>query len=137
MNSLLVAQVLLLAGAAACLLPMRNGWRAAAGLASQGAAMVLVLGVALPVAFGGDPVQGEQAWAHPVGTLKVRLDALGAFFLAWSLPMTLLGSVYAVGYLRRHFSSKRHVVEQRKCVPGLFPMRGVVGVTTLSTHAAK
>ena len=28
-------------------------------------------------------------------------------------------------------------VEQRKCVPSLFPMRGVVGVTTLSTHAAK
>jgi hypothetical protein len=29
------------------------------------------------------------------------------------------------------------VVEQRKCVPSLFPMRGVVGVTTLSTHTAK
>ncbi|CAN7714382.1 hypothetical protein [Variovorax sp. LjRoot178] len=39
----------------------------------------------------------------------VRLDALGAFFLAWSLPMTLLGSVYAVGYLRPHFGSKRHL----------------------------
>lgn len=109
MNSLLAAQALLLAGAATCLLPMRNGWRAAAGLASQAIAMVLVLGVALPVVFGGAPLQGEQAWAHPVGTLKVRLDALGAFFLAWSLPMTLVGSVYAVGYLRRYFSSERHV----------------------------
>ena len=28
---------------------------------------------------------------------------------AASLPMTLLGSVYAVGYLRRHFGSERHV----------------------------
>lgn len=88
---------------------MRNGWRATAGLASQAVAMLLVLGVALPVVFGGTPLQGEQAWAHPVGTLKVRLDALGAFFLAWSLPMTLLGSVYAVGYLRRYFGSERHV----------------------------
>ena len=109
MNALLAAQAVLLAGAAACLLPVRNGWRAAAGLASQAVAMLLVLGVALPVLFGGAPVQGEQAWAHPVGTLKVRLDALGAFFLAWSLPMTLLGSVYAVGYLRRYFGSERHV----------------------------
>ncbi len=109
MNSLLAAQALLLAGAAVSLLPMRNGWRAAAGLASQAIAMLLVLGVALPVVFGAAPLQGEQAWAHPVGTLKVRLDALGAFFLAWSLPMTLLGSVYAVGYLRRYFGSERHV----------------------------
>lgn len=109
MNALLAAQVLLIAGAAACLLPMRNGWRAAVGLVSQAAAMVLVLAVALPVAFGDAPIRGEQAWAHPVGTLKVRLDALGAFFLAWSLPMTLLGSVYAVGYLRRAFDSERHV----------------------------
>lgn len=109
MNSLLAAQAVLLAGAAACLLPMRNRWRAAAGLGSQAAAMALVLGVALPVVSGGVPLEGALAWAHPVGTLKVRLDALGAFFLAWSLPMTLLGSVYAVGYLRRHFDSERHV----------------------------
>lgn len=109
MNSLLAAQAVLLAGAAACLLPMRNRWRAAAGLGSQAVAMALVLGVALPVVSGGVPLEGALAWAHPVGTLKVRLDALGAFFLAWSLPMTLLSSVYAVGYLRRHFDSERHV----------------------------
>jgi hydrogenase-4 component B len=109
MNELLAAEALLLAGAAICLLPMRNGWRAAAGLASQGVSLALVLSVALPVLFTGAPVEGAQAWAHPVGTLKVRLDALGAFFLAWSLPMTLLGSVYAVGYLRRDFGSERHV----------------------------
>ena len=63
MNSLLAAQALLLAGAAVSLLPMRNGWRAAAGLASQAIAMLLVLGVALPVVFGAAPLQGEQAWA--------------------------------------------------------------------------
>jgi hydrogenase-4 component B len=50
--------------------------------------------------MGGPALVGELAWAYPVGTLRMRLDALGAFFLAWSLPMTLLGSVYAVGYLR-------------------------------------
>ena len=35
--------------------------------------------------------------------------ALGAFFLAWSLPMTLLGSIYAAGYLRPCFATQRHV----------------------------
>ncbi|WP_341889397.1 proton-conducting transporter membrane subunit [Variovorax sp. YR752] len=109
MNVLLAAQVLLLAGALACLLPVRNRLRAAFGLLSQGLAMLLVLSVAVPVVLGGAPLEGELAWAHPVGTLKMRLDALGGFFLAWSLPMTLLGSVYAVGYLQRHFDGERHV----------------------------
>ena len=109
MNALLAAQVLLLVGALACLLPLRNRLRAAFGVASQGLATALVLTAAVPVLLGGAPLEGELAWAHPVGTLKMRLDALGAFFLAWSLPMTLLGSVYAVGYLRRHFDSQRHV----------------------------
>ena len=108
MNALLLAKVLLLAGAAACLLPADNRLRAAIGLVSQAVATVLVLVVALPVALGGAPIEGALAWAHPVGALRIRLDALGAFFLAWALPMTLLGSVYAVGYLRRHFGTQRH-----------------------------
>jgi formate hydrogenlyase subunit 3/multisubunit Na+/H+ antiporter MnhD subunit len=49
---------------------------------------------------------GDLDWAYPVGTLRLRLDALGAFFLAWSLPMTLLGSVYAAGYLRPFFGTR-------------------------------
>jgi hydrogenase-4 component B len=61
------------------------------------------------VLFHGAVLSGELAWAYPVGTLRVRLDALGAFFLAWSLPMTLLGSLYAVGYMRQHMDSKRHL----------------------------
>lgn len=110
MNALLAAQALLLLGAAACLLPMPNRARASAGLATQGVAMGLVLWAAWPVLWGAAPLEGELAWAYPVGTLKMRLDALGAFFLAWSLPMTWAGSVYAVGYLGRHFASnERHL----------------------------
>ena len=104
-NALLAAQLLLLVGAALCLLPLRNAWRAGMGLATQALAAVLVLGAAAPVLMGAPPLVGELAWAYPVGTLRLRLDALGAFFLAWSLPMTLLGSLYAVGYLRRHFET--------------------------------
>ena len=109
MNALLAAQLLLLLGAALCLIPARNGFRAAVGLLSQAGATALVLSAALPIVAGAAPLVGELAWAYPVGTLRIRLDALGAFFLAWSLPMTLLGSVYAVGYLRRHFGTERHV----------------------------
>ena len=109
MTVLDAAVFVLLLGTAACLLPMRNSARVGAGLLSQLVATALVLSVAVPVLIGGAPVVGELAWAYPVDTLRVRLDALGAFFLAWSLPMTLLGGVYAVGYLRRFFHSTRHL----------------------------
>lgn len=109
MNALVAAVVVLLLGAAACLLPMRNQVRAGIGLLSQALATALVLSTAAPVLLGGTPLAGELAWTYPVGTLRVRLDALGAFFLAWSLPMTLLGSIYAVGYLRPYFDTKRHL----------------------------
>lgn len=109
MTGLLAAQWVLLLGAAACLLPLRNGWRATLGIASQAAATVLVGLAVAPVLAGGPALAGELPWAYPVGTLRIRLDGLGAFFLAWSLPMTLLGSVYAAGYLRRFFGTQRNV----------------------------
>jgi hydrogenase-4 component B len=107
-TELLASQWVLLFGAAACLLPVRNGWRAALGIGSQLIATLLVWLAVAPVLMGGAPVVGELPWAHPVGTLRIRLDGLGAFFLSWSLPMTLLGAVYAAGYLRPQFAS-RHV----------------------------
>lgn len=109
MTALGAAVFVLLLGAAACLLPLRNAARAGIGLSSQLVATALIWATVAPVLAGGAPVTGELAWAYPVGTLRVRLDALGAFFLAWSLPMTLLGSVYAVGYLRPYFHSTRHL----------------------------
>jgi hydrogenase-4 component B len=109
MSALVAAVLVLLLGAAACLLPVRNTTRAALGIVSQGVATALVWATVAPVLLGGPAVVGELAWAYPVGTLRIRLDALGAFFLAWSLPMTLLGSIYAVGYLRPFFDSKRHL----------------------------
>ena len=109
MSSLIAAVLVLLVGAAGCVLPLHNRLRAGIGLLSQAIATALVVATVMPVLLGGAPVTAELAWAYPVGILRVRLDALGAFFLAWSLPMTLLGSVYAVGYLRPFFDSKRHL----------------------------
>ncbi len=109
MNALSAALILLLGGAFACLLPLRNRVRAGIGVASQAAATLLVWSAIAPVLFQGQILLGELAWAYPMGTLLLRLDALGAFFLAWSLPMTLLGAIYAVGYMRPFMDSKRHL----------------------------
>jgi hydrogenase-4 component B len=109
MTALNACVLVLLLGAVGCLLPVRNTTRAGIGIVSQVIATALVLATVAPVLLGGAPVAGELAWAYPVGTLRVRLDALGAFFLSWSLPMTLLGSLYAAGYLRPYFDSKRHL----------------------------
>ena len=109
MNALSTAVILLLVGSLACLAPLSNRVRAGIGVASQALATLLVWSAMAPVLFHGQILLGELAWAYPMGTLRLRLDALGAFFLAWSLPMTLLGAIYAVGYLRPFMDSKRHV----------------------------
>jgi hydrogenase-4 component B len=109
MNQLIGAVLVLMLGAALCLLPARNSTRAAIGLISQSIAMLLAWSVVLPVLFGAAAISGTVPWAHPIGELHFRLDALGAFFLSWSLPMTLLGSVYAVGYLKSYFAGPRHL----------------------------
>lgn len=109
MGTLIAAVLVLLLGAAACLLPLPNRLRAGIGILSQCVATGLVGAMVAPVLVGGEVLVGELAWAYPVGTLRVRLDALGAFFLAWSLPMTLLGSVYARGYLQPYLGTQRHV----------------------------
>ena len=62
-----------------------------------------------PWVFGAPDLTLQIPWGYPIGALHFRLDALGAFFLSWSLPMTLLGSVYAVGYLRPYFDGPRHL----------------------------
>ncbi|GAB4215173.1 MAG: proton-conducting transporter membrane subunit [Rhodoferax sp.] len=109
MNQLLAAAGALLLGAALAMLPWRNGWRAAAGIASQVVATVLTWVAVVPVLAGQSEPYVELPWGYPIGAVHFRLDALGAFFLSWSLPMTLLGAVYAVGYLRKYFDSARHV----------------------------
>jgi hydrogenase-4 component B len=109
MNALIAATLLLLLGAAGCLLPVHNAARAGISLVSQAAATLLVWSAVVPVLLGGAAITGQLDWAYPVGTLRIRLDALGAFFLAWSLPMTLLGSLYGVGYLRKYVDSQRHL----------------------------
>ena len=109
MSQLLVAALVLLLGALLALLPVSNGWRAAVGILSQVIATLLVWTSVVPVLFGAVEPYVELHWSYPIGAVHFKLTALGAFFLSWSLPMTLLAAVYAVGYLRRYFGSPRHV----------------------------
>jgi hydrogenase-4 component B len=109
MNQLIAAVLALMLGGALCLLPVGNLLRASLGLASQVVATLLVWWAVVPVLFGAPALTLEMPWGYPIGALHFRLDALGAFFLSWSLPMTLLGSVYAMGYLRKYFDSPRHI----------------------------
>ncbi len=109
MTELVIAVAVLVLGAAGCLLPLRNLQRVIIGLLSQALATVLTLYSAVPVLLGAAPVTGVLAWAYPMGHLRVRLDALGAFFLSWSMPLCLLGSIYALGYLKPYLASRRHL----------------------------
>lgn len=109
MNHLIAAVLTLMLGGGLCLLPASNRLRACLGLGSQLIATVLVLMMVVPILLGAPPIATEMPWSYPLGSLHFRLNALGAFFLSWSLPMTLLGSIYAVGYLRPYFDSTRHM----------------------------
>ena len=109
MGYLLSAAWVLLCGGALCMLPIPNGVRAACGLVSQGVATVLTWYAVAPVLAGGTVPLLVFDWAYPIGQLRFEINALGAFFLSWSLPMTLLGAVYAVGYLRDYLPGPRHV----------------------------
>src|SRR5262249_28347709 len=80
----------------------------AVAIASQSVATALVLASVVPLLRGGRPMEVTWAWPPPIESIAFRVDALGAFFLSWSLPMTLLGTVYAVGYLRPYFERGRH-----------------------------
>ncbi|WP_437893031.1 proton-conducting transporter transmembrane domain-containing protein [Sorangium sp. So ce124] len=107
-GSLLLSVPVLLVGAALSLVLRSNGARSAAAIASQAIAAALVLARVAPVLRGGEALEIVWPWPTPIDSMAFRVDALGAFFLAWSLPMTLLGTIYAVGYLRPYFDRGRN-----------------------------
>jgi hydrogenase-4 component B len=109
MTYLLIAGVILISSALVSLSLRRNDACAIVTLTGQLLATALVISAVWPVLKGDvASLHAEWPWSFPVETVRVRVDALSAFFLAWSLPMTLLGSVYAVGYLRPYFDTGRH-----------------------------
>ena len=86
-----------------------NRLRVGVNLVAQFLACVFVLSAVLPVLFGGEVLVSTLAWSYPVEQIDFEINSVSAFFLAFSLPMTFLGSIYAVGYMRNDIASKRHV----------------------------
>ena len=105
---LLTSIPVLLVGAVLAIALRTNRSRAAAALITQGIATVLVLASIWPVLAGDASIEVTWPWPEPIEQIAFRVDALGAFFLAWSLPMTLLGTLYAHGYLRPYFDAGRN-----------------------------
>lgn len=99
MNLLLVAGFTLLLGAGLSLVLPNNRARIGASLLAQLVATITTLLAVVPVLATGTPLNAALDWSFPVQSVAFEVDPLSAFFLAWSLPLTLLGSVYAVGYL--------------------------------------
>ena len=106
--TVLLGLPVLLLGAALCLALRSNRAAAAVAITTQALATVLVVAGSLSLLRGGPALELSWPWPRPIEQIAFRLDALGAFFLAWSLPMTLLGTVYAIGYLRPYFTRGRH-----------------------------
>ncbi|HWU88823.1 MAG TPA: proton-conducting transporter membrane subunit [Kofleriaceae bacterium] len=99
---------MLLIGACLAAALRTNTARGIAAVVTQGIAMLLVLVSILPILARGAEVEITWAWPAPIEQIAFRVDALGAFFLVWSLPMTLLGTVYSLGYLQPYFHRGRN-----------------------------
>ena len=109
MSALFLLSVpVLLFGAALALALRSNLARASATLVSQLVANAMVLVSIAPTLRGASALEVVWPWPTPINSIAFRVDALGAFFLAWSLPMTTLGTLYAVGYLRPYFQRGRN-----------------------------
>ncbi len=99
---------MLLIGAALSIGLRGNRARFAAAVATQSVATAAVLAAIVPVLLGGPAIDLTWPWPPPIESISIRVDALGAFFLAWSLPMTLIGTIYAYGYLASYFAAGRN-----------------------------
>ncbi len=130
MQYLLVAGAVLVAGAFLALVVRSSRLRAAVAVVTQAAATALVLWTVLPICLGGEGIAAALAASAPLGQVSIRVDALSAFFLAWSLPLTLLGSIYALGYLRPYLDSGRN--------PGPhFALLNIVSLSFLIVYSAQ
>lgn len=107
-GALIVAPAVLAIGALLCLALPRNLLRATAAVVTQLIACVIALPALVGVLRGRPALTGTVHWSYPVEVIRLRVDALGAFFLAWSLPLILFATVYAIGYLRPYFVAGRN-----------------------------
>jgi hydrogenase-4 component B len=107
-TSLLLSIPVLIAGALISVIARSNRVSAFSALVTQAIASALALYAIHGVIAGGTALETVWSWPPPINQISLRVDALGAFFLAWSLPLTWLGTVYATSYLRPYLVKGRH-----------------------------
>src|SRR3954466_15532730 len=105
--NLLLGLPVLLTGALLALGLRSHRASAAAAIASQAIATLLVLANVVPVLRGSGPLELIWRWPAPMGRMAFRVGASGAFFLAWSVPLILLGTIYAGVRLRPSYERGR------------------------------
>ena len=104
---LLAAVLLWIAGAAVAGALRRDPERAAiAGAAGAVAGGVLAIAAAIAALRNGAGAGVHAGWGVPFGALDLRLDPLGAVFLAPIGGIGALAAVYGVPYLRAHAASE-------------------------------
>ncbi|MCC7405187.1 MAG: hypothetical protein IT288_12380, partial [Bdellovibrionales bacterium] len=104
---ILVAVISLVAGGLAALLLKTGRLQIIASLGAQAVASVCVLVAVVPVLMGGTSLGGIIEWSFPINNINLKVDALSALFLLFSVPMTFLGTLYAKGYLEPYLAKKR------------------------------
>ncbi len=109
MDSLFLGTLSLIAGVGLAVLLPGNRLQVWANLVTQLMAVCLILTQTIPILRGAPEYVRILPWSYPVEMIKLEVNPVSAFFLTFSLPMTFLGSVFAVGYLTKDMNSRRHV----------------------------
>lgn len=96
--------IILAGGLISILLPERlKSWAVAIG---AGAGAVFVIHVSLRVLFYGESATAVYVFSYPVGSVKLVIDRLSAFFSLVISVMSFLGTVYAIGYMKPYYRKK-------------------------------
>ena len=107
--SLTLLAVAVLAGTALAAAVLGRSDRATLAVGASGALLAAALGLAgaLLALSSGANVERSVPWALPLGSIRVGLDALSAFFLFCIFTVGGLAALYGIGYLRGYGGKRR------------------------------
>ncbi len=104
---LMVAALLGVSALLAALLARSDRASLAVGTAGALAACALGIAFSLAALLRGEVASRGLAWALPVGSLRVGVDPLSAFFLLCVFTVSGLAAIYGAGYLHTYIGRQR------------------------------
>ncbi len=83
--------------------------RVALVVGSTGALVAAVAGLAgaIVATMAGEEIDRAVPWALPLGSVRIGIDALSAFFLICIFTVSGLAALYGIGYLRGYRGTRR------------------------------